>query len=165
MTSSNPTVAILMGSDSDWPVMQKAARVLRDFDIRWEARVLSAHRTPHDCAQYAEAAAGRGTKVFICGAGMAAHLAGVVAAHTPLPVIAVPCAAKNLDGLDALLAMVQMPKGVPVATVAIDGAQNAGLLAVQMLALGDAGLMDRFVAYKAEMAEIGRRKVLPPLDG
>lgn len=161
----SPQVGILMGSDSDWPVMQKAARALRDLGVTWEARVLSAHRNPHDCAAYATEAEERGIQALICGAGMAAHLAGVVAAHTVLPVIAVPCASKPLDGLDALLAMVQMPKGVPVATVAIDGAQNAGLLAVQILSLKDAALRERFRGFKANMAAVGLAKILPSLDG
>jgi 5-(carboxyamino)imidazole ribonucleotide mutase len=161
---SGPRVGILMGSQSDWPVMQKAARALRDFDVSWEARVLSAHRAPDDCAEYAKSARKRGLSVIIAGAGMAAHLAGVVAAHTPLPVIAVPCASKHLDGLDALLAMVQMPKGVPVATVAIDGGQNAGLLAIQILGVADATLLDRFVAYKEALAEKARATKLPPLE-
>lgn len=161
---TTPLVGILMGSDSDWPVMKAAARVCEDFGVPWEARVLSAHRTPHDCAAYAEGARARGLRVIIAGAGKAAHLAGVVAAHTPLPVIGVPCPATQLDGLDALLAMVQMPSGVPVATVAIGGGKNAGLLAMQLLGLADEALMDRFAAYKGELAEQGRAKTLPPLD-
>ena len=151
-------VAILMGSDSDWPVMKKAAIALRDLGVAHEAHVMSAHRTPDDVADFVREAPGRGVDVFIAGAGMAAHLAGVVAAFTTRPVIAVPIAAKHLDGLDALLAMVQMPPGVPVATVAVDGAKNAAILAVQMLAIGDQGLSDALDAYKQSMAEAVRAK-------
>jgi 5-(carboxyamino)imidazole ribonucleotide mutase len=161
---TSPVVGILMGSTSDWPIMAEAARACRHFGVPWEARVLSAHRTPKDCAEYSEGARARGLRVLIAGAGKAAHLAGVVAAHTPLPVIGVPCPVGHLDGLDALLAMVQMPSGVPVATVAIGGGKNAGLLAVQMLALADPALMERVVAYKAELAAAGRAATLPELD-
>ena len=154
----NPQVAILMGSDSDLPVMAKAHAALTEFGVPAEIRVISAHRNPADLEKYVSAAPGRGVKVFICGAGMAAHLAGVTAALTTLPVIGVPCLAKSTGGLDSLLSMAQMPKGVPVATVAIDGAQNAGILAVQMLALADDGLAQKLVDYKAKMAEDGRAK-------
>lgn len=158
---SEPRIAILMGSDSDWPVMQGAAALCRQFDIPFEAKVMSAHRTPEDVAAYASSAYERGTRVMICGAGMAAHLAGAVAAQTALPVIGVPIAAKQLDGMDALLATVQMPPGVPVATVAINGAKNAALLAVQILATGDANLWASLQEYKAEMAAKARAKTLP----
>ncbi|HUY21718.1 MAG TPA: 5-(carboxyamino)imidazole ribonucleotide mutase [Acidimicrobiales bacterium] len=133
-------VGIVMGSASDVPVMEGAVDVLREFGVPLEVRVLSAHRTPDDALQFARDAAGRGFGVIIAGAGGAAHLAGVLAAATPLPVIGVPVAVGELGGLDALLAMVQMPSGVPVATVAVNGARNAGLLAVRILALADDGL-------------------------
>ncbi len=158
---SAPRIAILMGSDSDWPVMQGAAAVCRQFDIPFEAKVMSAHRTPEDVAAYASSAYERGTRVMICGAGMAAHLAGAVAAQTALPVIGVPVSAKQLDGMDALLATVQMPPGVPVATVAINGAKNAAVLAVQILATGDPALWEALQTYKAEMAAKARAKTLP----
>lgn len=151
-------VAILMGSDSDWPIMKKAAMTLREMGVPHEAHVMSAHRTPDDVADFVREAPGRGVDVFIAGAGMAAHLAGVIAAFTTRPVIAVPIAAKNLEGLDALLAMVQMPSGVPVATVAVDGAKNAAILAVQMLAISDQGLSETLDAHKQSMAEAVRAK-------
>ncbi len=151
-------VAILMGSDSDWPIMKKAAMTLREMGVPHEAHVMSAHRTPDDVADFVREAPGRGVDVFIAGAGMAAHLAGVIAAFTTRPVIAVPIAAKNLEGLDALLAMVQMPSGVPVATVAVDGAKNAAILAVQMLAISDQGLSETLDAHKKSMAEAVRAK-------
>jgi len=161
MGSQAPQVGILMGSDSDWPVMKKAAAALEDFGVPFEAKVMSAHRTPDDVAAYARGAADRGLGVIIAGAGMAAHLAGVVAAHTPLPVIAVPIKAKALEGMDALLAMVMMPPGVPVATVGIDGARNAGLLAVQILGTADPALREAFAAFKVEMGDKARAKRLP----
>src|SRR6266498_5284407 len=134
-----PIVGIIMGSDSDWPVMQHAARRLKEFEVAWEARVLSAHRTPDLAARYAEEAGGRGLRCLIAGAGGAAHLAGVLAAKTTLPVLGVPMPSKHLQGEDSLLSIVQMPKGVPVATFAIGeaGAANAALFAVAMLALDD----------------------------
>ena len=146
-------VAILMGSDSDWETMSAAAKRLEAFGIGYDVRVLSAHRTPQHTAQYAAGAAGRGIKVFICGAGGAAHLAGAVAAQTTLPVIGVPLDASSLNGLDALLATVQMPKGVPVATVAVGGAgaENAAILAAQILALADSALADKLAAFKKEL--------------
>jgi len=146
-------VAILMGSDSDWEIMSAAAKRLEAFGIGCDVRVLSAHRTPRRTAEYAAGAAARGIKVFICGAGGAAHLAGAVAAHTMLPVIGVPLDASSLHCLDALLATVQMPKGVPVATVAVGsaGAENAAILAAQILALSDASLGDKLVAFKKEL--------------
>jgi len=149
------TVAILMGSASDLPAMQPAADTLGELDIPFEIRVVSAHRTPERAVELAEGASGRGLKVLICGAGGAAHLAGVVAAHTILPVIGVPLS-RSIGGLDALYATVQMPTGVPVATVAIDGAANAALLAAQVLALGDEALSLRLAERRAETA----RKVI-----
>lgn len=157
-TPSHPQVAILMGSDSDLPVMAKAHALLTKFGVEADMKVISAHRNPHDLEKFMSEATGRGVKAYICGAGMAAHLAGVVASQTTLPVIGVPCLSKSTGGLDSLLSMVQMPKGVPVATVAIDGAMNAGILAVQMLALADEGLAQKLVEYKEEMAEAGRGK-------
>lgn len=157
----NPRIGILMGSDSDWPVMEGAATVCRQFDIPFEANVMSAHRTPEDVAKYASTARERGIRVLICGAGMAAHLAGAVAAQTALPVIGVPISAKQLDGMDALLATVMMPPGVPVATVAIGGAKNAALLAIQILSTADESLWDALQTYKAEMADKARAKTLP----
>ncbi len=150
----NPLVSILMGSDSDYEVMVEAAKALDQFGIPFEMTVSSAHRTPERTAGIVRSARERGVKVIIAGAGAAAHLAGVVAAETVLPVIAVPIDCTSLHGLDALLAMVQMPAGIPVATVAIGkaGARNAGLLAVQILALNDADLTRRLVEFKAEMA-------------
>jgi len=146
-------VAILMGSDSDWETMSAAAKRLEAFGIGYDVRVLSAHRTPRRTAEYAAGAAARGVKVFICGAGGAAHLAGAVAAQTTLPVIGVPLDASSLNGLDALLATVQMPKGVPVATVAVGGAgaENAAILAAQILALADSALADKLAAFKKEL--------------
>ena len=148
-----PLVGILMGSDSDWPVMEQAAKILERFDVPCDPHVLSAHRSPERVREYASTAASRGLKAIIAGAGGAAHLAGVVAAHTTLPVIGVPIESKHLKGIDSLLATVQMPKGVPVATVAIDNAANAGILAVQCLALSDARLQRALAAYKKELAE------------
>lgn len=152
---NNPQVLIVMGSDSDIPVMEEAAKVLDQFGIPWEMRVASAHRSPKKAAALASGAAGRGVKAIIAGAGMAAHLAGVIAADTILPVIAVPIPGGALNGLDALYAMVQMPGGIPVATMAIGkaGAKNAGLLAAQIIALGDAGLTKKLHDYKDAMAE------------
>ena len=142
-----------MGSESDRDVMKRAEEALAQFGVDYETNVLSAHRKPEALVAYLKGAEERGASVFICGAGMAAHLAGVVAAHTAKPVIGVPIESGGLGGLDSLLAMVQMPKGVPVATVAVNGAQNAGLLAVQILATGDDELAERFEAYKRELAE------------
>jgi 5-(carboxyamino)imidazole ribonucleotide mutase len=146
------SVAVVMGSASDAPVMEGTVEVLRDFDVPYEVRVLSAHRTPDDALDFARKAAGNGRKVLIAGAGGAAHLAGVLAAVTPLPVIGVPIAVGELGGLDSLLAMVQMPKGVPVATVAVNGAGNAGLLAVRILALADERLAGALARHRDEMA-------------
>jgi 5-(carboxyamino)imidazole ribonucleotide mutase len=142
-----PKVSIIMGSTSDLGVMEAAAKVLNDFEIPFEINALSAHRTPDVVEKFARSAKGRGIKVIIAAAGMAAHLPGVVAAMTPLPVIGVPIKA-SFDGLDALLAIVQMPPGIPVATVAVDGAMNAALLAVQIIASGDEALMEKFIVFK-----------------
>ena len=154
----NPVVGIAMGSASDLPTLQPAAEILDRFGVPHELRVLSAHRTPEAMAIYAAEAVGRGLKVLIAGAGGAAHLPGMLAAHTPLPVIGVPVATTTLNGLDALLSIVQMPRGVPVATVAIGGGVNAGLLAVQILATCDSGLVQRLVDYKAELAATARQQ-------
>ena len=151
-------VAIVMGSDSDAPVMGQAAEALDEFGIGWEMRVLSAHRTPEDTLAYARSAASRDISVVIAGAGGAAHLPGVIAASTTLPVIGVPIALKNLDGLDSLLSILQMPKGIPVATVAVDGARNAGLLAVRILAVADADLTAKLEQFAAQMADEVRHK-------
>ena len=149
----SPLVGVAMGSESDLPTMQAAADVLADFEVPFEVRVLSAHRTPHAMTDYARAARERGLKVIIAGAGGAAHLPGMLAASTPLPVLGVPVPTRHLQGLDSLLSIVQMPGGVPVATLAIGGAKNAGLLAVQILATADARLMERLVAYKRDLVE------------
>ena len=146
------SVAVVMGSASDVPVMEGAVQALREFGVGVEVRVLSAHRTPDDALDFARNAAGRGFRVVIAGAGGAAHLAGVLAAATPLPVIGVPIAGGDLGGIDSLLAMVQMPKGVPVATVAVNGARNAGLLAVRILALSDAALATAYDRSRDELA-------------
>jgi 5-(carboxyamino)imidazole ribonucleotide mutase len=147
-------VGVIMGSDSDWPTMRPATEVLADFGVGYEVRVVSAHRTPHAMLDYAGQAAGRGVKVIIAGAGGAAHLPGMVASATPLPVIGVPVPLKHLDGLDSLLSIVQMPAGVPVATVSIGGARNAGLLAVRMLGVADPGLVERMVGYQQSLVEL-----------
>lgn len=146
-------VAIVMGSDSDLGTMEKAVDKLRSLQIAFEVRVLSAHRTPEACVRFAREAEQNGFGVIIAAAGKAAHLAGVITANTVLPVIGVPVKSSTLDGLDALLSTVQMPSGMPVATVAIDGAENAAILAAQMLALEDAALMDRLKAMRREMTE------------
>lgn len=145
-----PRVSIIMGSTSDLSVMEKAAKVLNDFCIPFEMNALSAHRTPDEVELFAHNAQGRGVEVIIAGAGMAAHLPGVIAAMTPIPVIGVPINA-SLDGMDALLAIVQMPPGIPVATVAINGAMNAGILASQILAVGDKDLKARIVQFKESL--------------
>jgi 5-(carboxyamino)imidazole ribonucleotide mutase len=147
-----------MGSDSDWPTMKAATEACAEFGVVTEAAVMSAHRTPDDVAEYARTAHTRGLRVIIAGAGGAAHLAGVVAALTPLPVIGVPIESKSLKGLDSLLSIVQMPSGVPVATVAIGAARNAGLLAVQIIATGDATLRDQVLAFKERLADESRAK-------
>ncbi len=155
---SPPQVGIVMGSDSDLPTMQGAIDVCREFAIAFEVRIISAHRTPVDMAEYATQAHTRGLRVIIAGAGGAAHLPGMVAAYSPLPVIGVPVESKALKGIDSLLSIVQMPAGVPVATVAIGQARNAGLLAVQILATSDAELLNRVIAYKQRLAAESRAK-------
>jgi 5-(carboxyamino)imidazole ribonucleotide mutase len=152
MTTQTARVAVLMGSDSDWDVMKGAVERLRAFGVGCEVHVMSAHRTPARVMEYVAAAPGRGIAVFIAAAGAAAHLAGVVAAHTTRPVIGVPMNATSLNGLDALLSTVQMPSGIPVATVAVGGAENAGILAAQILAVGDAALTKKLEQFKADMA-------------
>jgi 5-(carboxyamino)imidazole ribonucleotide mutase len=151
-------VGIIMGSDSDWPVMAEAAAALDEFGVAFEAHVVSAHRTPLDMAAYAQAAADRGLKVIIAGAGGAAHLPGMVASLTALPVIGVPVPLKHLDGMDSLLSIVQMPAGVPVATVSIGGARNAGLLAVRILATADSQLAEAMRTFQGELADMARAK-------
>lgn len=155
-SSPSPLVGIAMGSQSDWPVMEAAADLLAEFGVPFEARVLSAHRTPEAMTAYAESAAARGLRVIIAGAGGAAHLPGMIAASTALPVIGVPVPTRHLQGLDSLLSIVQMPGGVPVATVAIGGAKNAGLLAVQILATTDTDLMESVLTYKASLKSLVR---------
>lgn len=151
-------IGIVMGSDSDLPTMQSAADVCYEFGVAYELRVVSAHRTPQDMAEYGTTAHTRGVKVIIAGAGGAAHLPGMLAAYSPLPVIGVPVQSKALSGLDSLLSIVQMPAGVPVATVAIGGGRNAGLLAIQILAISDPELRAKIVAYKQGLAEQSRAK-------
>lgn len=146
-------VIIVMGSDSDWPIMKKAAQTLTEFGVDFEVHVASAHRTTERALNLAQKAAERGVEVIIAGAGAAAHLPGVLAAVTPLPVIGVPINATGLQGVDALYAIVQMPSGIPVATVAIDGAKNAALLAIQMLGIKDANLRKKYSEFKKQMAE------------
>jgi 5-(carboxyamino)imidazole ribonucleotide mutase len=147
-----------MGSDSDWPTMRAAAEALDEFDISYEVRVVSAHRTPQGMITYAGTAAERGLKVIIAGAGGAAHLPGMVASATPLPVIGVPVPLKHLDGMDSLLSIVQMPAGVPVATVSIGGARNAGLLAARILGVADPTLRERMAAFQADLAAMVAEK-------
>jgi 5-(carboxyamino)imidazole ribonucleotide mutase len=156
--SAMPLVGILMGSDSDWPTMKAAADLCAEFRVPCEAKVISAHRTPKDLENYASAAAGRGLRVIIAGAGGAAHLPGVTAAFTTLPVIGVPIESKSLKGLDSLLSIVQMPPGVPVATVGIGAAKNAGLLALQILATSDAKLRKALSGFKERLAVESRAK-------
>src|ERR671916_1585091 len=151
---TEPVVGIVMGSDSDWPVMEPAALALEEFDVPYEAHVVSAHRTPRRMLEYATSAADRGLRVIVAGAGGAAHLPGMVAAATPLPVVGVPVPLRVLDGLDSLLSIVQMPAGVPVATVAVGGARNAGLLAVRILAASDEGLRARMAAFQEGLARM-----------
>lgn len=148
--SEKAVVGIIMGSDSDWNVMSAAVEMLKEFGVPTEKRVVSAHRTPDEMIEYARTAHERGLKVIIAGAGGAAHLPGMVASATILPVIGVPVNITKLEGLDALLSVVQMPKGVPVATVAIDNSANAGLLAIRMLAITDEGLAEKLLSYRAK---------------
>jgi 5-(carboxyamino)imidazole ribonucleotide mutase len=154
MDSDNaPLVGIVMGSDSDWEVMQEAAKALAEFDVPHEVDVVSAHRMPRDMIAYGENAAGRGLKVIVAGAGGAAHLPGMLASVTPLPVIGVPVPLAYLDGMDSLLSIVQMPAGVPVATVSVAGARNAGLLAVRILGASDPALQERMLAFQGELRD------------
>jgi len=158
VSETKPLVGILMGSDSDWPTMKAAAEVCAQFKIDYEAKVISAHRTPKDLEQYAGKAHERGLRVIIAGAGGAAHLPGVTAALTTLPVIGVPIESKSLNGLDSLLSIVQMPPGVPVATVGIGAAKNAGILAAQILAVGNERLQKALSKFKEKLAEESRAK-------
>jgi phosphoribosylaminoimidazole carboxylase PurE protein len=151
--STAPLIGVIGGSRSDFPILEAAVEVLEELEVPSELRVLSAHRTPDQLLDYADTAAGRGIRVIIAGAGGAAHLAGVIAAKTQLPVIGVPMPTEHLGGLDSLLSMVQMPKGVPVATVAIGNARNAGLLAAQILALSDDALAGRLAAWRSRMTQ------------
>ncbi len=153
-----PLVGIVMGSDSDWPIMEAAAQTLEEFAVPYEVDVVSAHRMPREMVEYGSSAAGRGLKVIIAGAGGAAHLPGMLASVTPLPVIGVPVPLKYLDGMDSLLSIVQMPAGVPVATVSIAGARNAGLLAVRILAAFDADLLARMEAFQGELNRQAKEK-------
>ena len=147
-------VGVIMGSDSDWPVMKAAAEALAEFDVPYEVSVVSAHRTPQRMIDYARSAAGRGLRVIIAGAGGAAHLPGMVASTTVLPVIGVPVPLKYLDGMDSLLSIVQMPAGIPVATMAVGGARNAGLLAVRILAAADPALQERIATFQADLEQM-----------
>ena len=161
-TEAAPLVGLVMGSDSDWPVMELAAQALEEFGVAYEADVVSAHRMPEEMIAYGQNAAGRGLRVLIAGAGGAAHLPGMLASVTPLPVIGVPVPLKTLDGMDSLLSIVQMPAGVPVATVSIAGARNAGLLAVRMLASGtddlSARLRTELLDFAQELNDVASRK-------
>lgn len=158
MMNKQAEVAVIMGSDSDWPTMKAAVDILDEFGIAYHKQVVSAHRTPWDMAEFGRDARKNGFKVIIAGAGGAAHLPGMVAAHTVLPVIGVPVKSRHLNGLDSLYSIVQMPKGIPVATVAIDNAMNAGLLAIRILASHNEEVADRLDSYHAEMAEESRKK-------
>ncbi|GIM29154.1 N5-carboxyaminoimidazole ribonucleotide mutase [Clostridium polyendosporum] len=151
LNEKNKRVGIVMGSSSDFPIMKEAAKILKEFGISYEINIVSAHRTPNDLYEYGKTAVERGIEVIIAGAGGAAHLPGMMASLTALPVIGVPVKTKSLKGIDSLLSIVQMPKGVPVATVAIDGAANAGLLAVQILGVKDPEVMEKVIVYKKKM--------------
>jgi 5-(carboxyamino)imidazole ribonucleotide mutase len=153
-----PVVGVVMGSDSDWPVMEAAVTALTEFGVPWEADVVSAHRMPREMISYGSEAAGRGLRVIIAGAGGAAHLPGMLAAVTPLPVIGVPVPLAHLDGMDSLLSIVQMPAGVPVATVAVGGARNAGLLAVRILAAADDDLRRRMAEFQDQLKATAQAK-------
>ena len=155
---TDPTVGVIMGSDSDWATMQAASEALAEFDVPHEVRVVSAHRTPDAMLGYAREAAGRGLRVIIAGAGGAAHLPGMVASMTALPVIGVPVPLRHLDGLDSLLSIVQMPAGIPVATVSIGGARNAGLLAVRILGAADPALRARMVSFQDSLRTLVEEK-------
>ena len=156
--SENPVVGVVMGSDSDWPVMRAAAEALDEFEVPYEADVVSAHRMPHEMIEYGSSAERRGLRVIIAGAGGAAHLPGMLASVTPLPVIGVPVPLEHLDGMDSLLSIVQMPSGVPVATVAVGNARNAGLLAVRILAASDADLRQRMLDFQADLRRTAQEK-------
>jgi 5-(carboxyamino)imidazole ribonucleotide mutase len=158
MSSGQPLVGIVMGSDSDWPTMRAAADSLAEFDIAYEADVVSAHRMPDEMLEYGRTAHERGLRVIIAGAGGAAHLPGMLAAVTPLPVIGVPVPLKYLDGIDSLLSIVQMPAGVPVATVSIGNARNAGLLAARILATSDDGIRMKMLDFQTALADLARSK-------
>ena len=158
MKNNKPVVGIIMGSDSDLNVMREAAKILDEFKVDYEMKVVSAHRTPDLMAEYGSTAYKKGIKVIIAGAGGAAHLPGMTASHSPLPVIGVPVKSKSLDGLDSLLSIVQMPGGVPVATVGINQAKNAGLLAVQILSTSDLSLQQKMISYKSRMKEESMNK-------
>jgi 5-(carboxyamino)imidazole ribonucleotide mutase len=154
----NPLVGVVMGSDSDWPVMEAAVKALQEFGVPWEADVVSAHRMPREMLSYGAQAAGRGLRVIIAGAGGAAHLPGMLAAVTPLPVIGVPVPLAHLDGMDSLLSIVQMPAGVPVATVAVGAARNAGLLAVRILAAANDELQAQMLAFQEQLRATAQAK-------
>ncbi|WP_156225316.1 5-(carboxyamino)imidazole ribonucleotide mutase [Pseudactinotalea suaedae] len=162
MTNGQPLVGVVMGSDSDWPVMEQATKALEEFGVPYEADVVSAHRMPQEMIFYGEQAAARGLRVIIAGAGGAAHLPGMLAAVTPLPVIGVPVPLQHLDGMDSLLSIVQMPAGVPVATVSVGGARNAGLLAVRILAAGGddlgAGLREQMATFQEQLRQTAVEK-------
>jgi 5-(carboxyamino)imidazole ribonucleotide mutase len=158
MSTGSPRVGVIMGSDSDLPTMQAAVDVLDEFGVPSEVRIVSAHRTPDVMVEYARTAADRGIEVIVAGAGGAAHLPGMTASMTPLPVIGVPVPLAHLDGMDSLLSIVQMPKGIPVATVAVGNAANAGLLAVRILAASDRALRARMVQYQESLAAMVREK-------
>lgn len=166
MNMSAVTIGVVMGSSSDWDTLQHAVQILQEFGIAHEAKVVSAHRMPDDMFAYAEAAAGRGLKAIIAGAGGAAHLPGMLAAKTTVPVLGVPVASRHLQGVDSLHSIVQMPKGIPVATFAIGaaGAANAALFAVAMLAVDDAGLRAKLEAFRVRQTEAARAMTLPPRD-
>lgn len=153
-------IAIIMGSDSDWPVMQQAAEILEKFEVEYEAKVVSAHRTPTDMVDFAKSAVDQGFNVIIAGAGGAAHLPGMVASCTTLPVIGVPVRGSNLEGMDSLLSIVQMPRGIPVATVAINNSTNAALLALRILSVADASMRKKLESYSVEMADTSRAKTV-----
>jgi 5-(carboxyamino)imidazole ribonucleotide mutase len=160
--TAGPVVGVVMGSDSDWPTMARAAEALDEFGVAYEVGVVSAHRMPREMIDYADQAAARGLRVIVAGAGGAAHLPGMLAAVTPLPVIGVPVPLAHLGGLDSLLSIVQMPAGVPVATVSVGGARNAGLLAVRILAASDPALLERMREFQRDLNEAAKAKVLPP---
>jgi 5-(carboxyamino)imidazole ribonucleotide mutase len=155
---SNPIIGVVMGSDSDWPTMKQATDILDQFSVSYEKKVVSAHRTPNDMADYGETARERGLQIIIAGAGGAAHLPGMLASHTTLPVIGVPIQTSALGGVDSLYSIVQMPNGIPVATVAIGKAQNAGLLALRMLGMTDSDISDKLADYHAQLADESRNK-------